>query len=113
MGWWNTGCLVVHNYTNNAYTIVDQETIHSEPLIPGLRLVVGPRANNSFDGTIFPWCTDSTDVLVKAFRFYRGAEVIGDLEFFMFQDETVNAVGHHRGTTGRPRRPWQHPAWPR
>ena len=87
MGWWNTGCLVVHNYTNNAYTIVDQETIHSEPLIPGLRLVVGPRANNSFDGTIFPWCTDSTDVLVKAFRFYRGAEVIGDLEFFICQDE--------------------------
>ncbi len=90
MWWWNTGCLLIYNETAFSYTIVDQEQ-------PVYRLAVEPGGSASFEGVIFPWCGDSTDVRNKAFRFYRGAEFVDNLIFHMFQpgpwDEEVAWTG--------------------
>jgi hypothetical protein len=73
-----TGCLLIYNQTDSAYTVVQKEP-------PQFRLAVEAGQSGSFNGSLFPWCNDTNEVQAKAFRFYRGAEVPANLQFYMYQ----------------------------
>lgn len=83
--WWNTGCMVIYNQTGDPYTVVYQSN-------PGYRLTLPPYGNRSWNGLIFPWCYDSNDILNKAFRFYRGAELPNNGVFFMYQPSSFSSA---------------------
>jgi hypothetical protein len=71
---WNTGCQLVLNGTSDSFVVLDLED-------PENQRDIEPFGTGDFDGTIFPWCANSSDIRNKAFLFFRNG--IG--AFFMFQ----------------------------
>jgi hypothetical protein len=64
-----TGCHIVHNQTNLQLIWVDWETVGPGAVAQIGR--VGPNSTTSMNGIAFPWCSNSVEVVKKAFRIYR------------------------------------------
>jgi hypothetical protein len=78
MAWHNTGCLVIHNRSDDRYNVVCGEH-------PWQKRALGVGAELSFNGEKFPWCADSFEIRTKAFLFFKGALIGGTAMFYMFQ----------------------------
>ena len=83
MGWWNTGCRNIRNFSGSIFRVTDREN-------PGRMLTINPGESQDFNGLFFPWCKDSAEIVAKAFFFetinvFRGMFVSTTGQFFMFQ----------------------------
>lgn len=106
MGWHFTEFVVLYNWTNSRWNIVDLED-------PGWgTIIVEPRTSRQeprtrqMAGKGFPWCTGREEILSRAFRFNRGGDPAsggGATEFHLYQDYPSSTV-HSLFTNAGPRR---------
>ncbi|MGV1009481.1 MAG: hypothetical protein ACOYBY_12835 [Dermatophilaceae bacterium] len=89
MGWHYTQFVVLYNWTNSRWNLVDLEDSAWGTVI------IEPRTSRHMDGKGLPWCTGVDEILKKAFRFNRGGDPVsggGATEFYLFQDYRSSRV---------------------
>jgi hypothetical protein len=77
MAYYNMGCLVISNATPDAFFVIDGER-------SGVTLSIPPNGSANFNSVLFPWCYNTIDIAVKAFRFFRA----GAGAFYMFATDS-------------------------
>jgi hypothetical protein len=87
MAWHNTGCLWIYNFTNEDFAAQDLEE-------PSLNIYIQATSEQTWGGTIFPWCANATEIRDKAFLFRRLPRSTNEFMFYMFQkwpaDDTIH-----------------------
>lgn len=84
---WNTGCRSIVSHLPFDTTVRDEEDNHWWHYIP-------PNATVDFNGIIFPWCSNTSEVRTKAFAFYSGTpqELRQPPLFYTFQNYYDNRI---------------------
>lgn len=97
MGWHYTQFVVLYNWTNSRWNVIDGEDSGWGTII------VEPRTSRQMAGKVMPWCTGPEEILRKAFRFNRGGDPVsggGATQFYLFQDYPSSLVTSFSSATG-------------
>lgn len=89
MGWHVTQFVVLYNWTNSRWNLVDLEHPGSATII------VEPMTSRQMAGRGLPWCTGREEILSRAFRFNKGGDPYsggGATKFHLYQDYPSSAV---------------------
>jgi hypothetical protein len=86
---WNTGCWIIDNQSDIALTVVDLDSRTNG--FAGYSTDLAPHTPKTFNGVIFGWCSNSSEVARKAMVFYQDGRTRVPL-FQMFQDYLDNQI---------------------